>query len=67
MEQTQLTDRQKVFINRYYKHRNATRACIESGYSEKTATQYSYTLLHKPHVRAVIEAMLKDVGQELDR
>lgn len=65
MEQ-QLTDRQKVFINRYYVHRNLTRAAIEAGFSASSANRYGWTLLHKPHVRQAIIDMLADVDQELD-
>lgn len=65
MEQ-QLTDRQKVFIKRYYVHRNLTKAAIEAGFSPSSANRYGYTLIHKPVVRQAVIAMLSEVGQELD-
>lgn len=61
-----MTNKQKAFIDQYYKHRNATRSAIEAGYSEKTARQLGYSLLNKPKVRKAIEEKLKAVGQELD-
>lgn len=60
-----MTKKQQAFINNYYKHRNATRACIESGYSSKTASQIGCNLLHKPHIKAKLQQMLAEVGQEL--
>jgi phage terminase small subunit len=60
-----MTKKQQTFINQYYKHRNATRAAKESGYSEHTATQIAYDLLRKPKIKAKLQEMLKAVGQEL--
>lgn len=60
-----MTKRQLNFINQYYKHRNASRAAIEAGYSPKTSTQIGYSLLRKPSIRKKLEQMLAEVGQEL--
>ena len=60
-----MTKKQKVFIDRYFVHRVASRAAIEAGYSEKTSRQLGYSLLKKPGVRKAIEERLKEVGQEL--
>lgn len=61
----ELTDRQRKFINAYYKWRSLTKAAIEAGYSPATANRYGYTLINKPHIKALIVAMLAKVGQEL--
>lgn len=60
-----MTNKQKTFINRYYCHRNASKAAIEAGYSPKTARQLGYSLLKKPTIRKALTEKLASVGQEL--
>jgi phage terminase small subunit len=51
-----LPDRQEIFIQEYLKTRNATKAAIKAGYSEKTARVQGSDLLTKPDIKARIEA-----------
>lgn len=60
-----MTKKQQAFINNYYKHRNGSRAAKEAGYSERTSDQIACNLLHKPHIKAKLQQMLAEVGQEL--
>ncbi len=61
-----LTAQHALFVSEYLKDRNATKAAIRAGYSEKTAAQIGYQLLQIPSVRAAIdeglEKLLTDNG-----
>lgn len=50
-----LTAKQQAFVNAYLIHRNATRAAIDAGYSEKTAHAMGWENLRKPEIKSVIE------------
>jgi phage terminase small subunit len=51
-----LTKKQKKFVLEYIKDSNGTRAAIEAGYSQRTAAEIAYELLHKTsHVKAAIQ------------
>lgn len=54
-----LNPQQQLFVTEYLKDRNATKAAIRAGYSEKTAAQIGYQLLQNPSVRAAIDAGLE--------
>lgn len=54
-----LTPKEKLFIINYIEDKNATRAAIIAGYSEKTAHQTGYELLKKPEIRAIVEEALE--------
>ena len=50
-----LTTKQRLFCKEYSIHKNATRAAIEAGYSEKTARSIGHENLTKPDVWKQIE------------
>ncbi len=49
-----------VFIANYVKHKNATQAAIEAGYSEKTAYSQGGRLLKNVEVRQKIDAAMQE-------
>jgi phage terminase small subunit len=61
-----LNDRQRRFCEEYLIDFNATQAAIRSGYSEKTAAEMGYENLRKPHIRAFIDAKLKEMSLSSD-
>lgn len=50
-----LTGKQRAFVSAYIVHKNATRAAIEAGYSEKTAYSIGWENLRKPEISEEIE------------
>jgi phage terminase small subunit len=54
-----LTEKQRIFCERYCTHWNATKAAIEAGYSEKTANEQGSQNLTKLSVREYIK-FIKD-------
>ena len=56
-----LTRRQKEFIRHYIQTKNATKAAILAGYSERTASQAGSRLLTKVNVKAEIERYFKSL------
>lgn len=54
-----LTPKQRLFIEAYCVHKNATRAAKEAGYSSKTAHVIGPENLEKPIIKAAIEACLE--------
>lgn len=58
-----LTDKQELFAREFIVDLNATQAAIRAGYSEKTAEQQGYQLLHKTSVLKLI-AELKSQRNE---
>ena len=50
-----LTDKQKLFVERYVIHLNATRAAKEAGYSSRTARSVGSENLTKPDILKEIE------------
>ena len=55
----ELTEKQRIFCERYCTHWNATKAAIEAGYSEKTANEQGSQNLAKLSVREYIK-FIKD-------
>lgn len=52
-----LTIKQQRFVNEYVANGgNGTRAAIQAGYSEDTASEMAYENLNKPHIKQAIEA-----------
>jgi phage terminase small subunit len=47
--------REEVFVQEYLKDLNGAQAAIRAGYSEKTAGQIAYQLLHKPSIAKKIQ------------
>lgn len=60
LENTELTEKQRLFCIYYLKNFNATSAAIKAGYSSNCASEIGYENLNKPHVRAEIQR-LKEV------
>lgn len=59
-----LTPKQRLFVEEYLKDMNATQAAIRAGYSKKTAEQQGYQLLKKTSVaKAVTESMDQRVAE----
>ncbi len=59
-KKNKLTPKQKMFVKEYLVDLNATQAAIRAGYSEKTAMEQGYQLLHNTTVqKAIQEAMAK--------
>jgi hypothetical protein len=50
-----LTPKQQLFVEEYLVDRNAKQAALRAGFSEKTASSYSYTLLRRPEIQAALE------------
>ena len=59
---TNLSPKQESFVNLYVKYRNGTKACIESGYSTKSARSIATDLLTKAHIRQAIDDKLKVIS-----
>ncbi len=57
---TELTPKEQHFITEYLIDKNARRAAIAVGYSEKSATKTGFEILHKPHVKAAMAKALAD-------
>lgn len=55
-----LTDKQRRFVEEYLVDLNATQAAIRAGFSEKSASEQGYQLLHKTSVaRAIAERQIE--------
>ena len=59
-----LTPKQRLFIEAYCVHKNATRAAQEAGYSKKTAYSIGQALLKKVEIMSIIEAKLEKTVQK---
>ena len=57
LENTGLTDKQRLFCLHYVKCFNATKAAIKAGYSRDTAMEQGYQLLQKTSVRNEIQRL----------
>lgn len=57
-----MSDRQRLFVEKYLRCLNATQAAKEAGYSERTARQMGSENLSKPDIRAEIEQRLSEVA-----
>lgn len=55
-----LSDREFVWVSRYIIHFNGTRAAIESGSPPGSAYARAHDIKHRPHVRAAIQAAMKE-------
>ncbi|HBL23922.1 MAG TPA: terminase small subunit [Deltaproteobacteria bacterium] len=54
-----LSAKQQLFILEYLVDKNATQAAIRAGYSKRTAGAIGTEHLHKPHIRAAIDAEIE--------
>ena len=57
-----LTDRQRLFVEHYIQCWNASEAARRAGYPAQTARQMGYENLTKPYIRAAIDARLDEVA-----
>ena len=62
----ELTPKQQAFVENYLIDLNATEAAKRAGYSEKTAMEQGYQLLHKPSVREAIEEAKRGRQEKLN-
>lgn len=60
-----LTEKEALFVGEYMIDHNATQAAIRAGFSEKTAAQQGYQLLHKPSVAAAVRNALEERQRRL--
>jgi phage terminase small subunit len=61
----ELTDKQKAFVYEYMKSKNATRAAVAAGYSEKTAYSIGSELLKKPEVAEFLAQQEAELKRDL--
>lgn len=59
-----LTDKQKRFVQEYLIDLNATQAAIRAGYSEKTARFIGHENLTKPNIQSLIEQKQKKIEEK---
>ena len=57
LENTELTDKQRLFCIYYIKYFNATKAAIKAGYSKDTAGEQGYQLLQKTSIQVEIQKL----------
>lgn len=66
-----LTGKQRAFVSAYVIHKNATKAAIEAGYSQKTAHSMGWENLRKPEIveeiEKAFEALTMTAGEALAR
>ena len=65
-EEIQLTNKQRIFIERYCIHFNGAKACREAGYSEETAKEIACENLTKPHIKNAINERLKELSMSAE-
>jgi phage terminase small subunit len=61
-----LSPKAKLFVKHYRVDRNATKAAIAAGYSEKTAGAAGFRLLRKVAIKQEIERLDAELVKELD-
>lgn len=61
-----LNDRQATFVREYCVDKNATRAAICAGYSEKTAGSQAERLLRNVAVRAAVDELLQKLAEKTE-
>ncbi|WP_096635833.1 terminase small subunit [Clostridium cochlearium] len=57
LQNTELTDKQRLFCIYYIKYFNATKAAIKAGYSKDTAGEQGYQLLQKTSIQSEIKKL----------
>jgi phage terminase small subunit len=55
-----LTDREMIFVEAYVRDLNALRAALAAGAPKASAHNYGHDCKNRPHVRAVIDILLKE-------
>lgn len=61
-DKNKLTDKENRFVIEYLRDYNGLQAAIRAGYSEATAGQIAYELLHRERVRNKIDEHEKDLA-----
>lgn len=61
-----LSVRQSLFVERYLVLSNARQACLEAGYSPRTATEQGHRLLKHPEVRKRIAAHQRKIKMKME-
>lgn len=56
-----LSEKQQQFVDEYIKDKNATKAAIRAGYSEKTAYSQGQRLLKKAEIKVEIDKLFQQV------
>jgi len=62
---SELTDKQRRFVEEYVVDLNGTQAAIRAGYSENTANEQASQLLAKLSVRKAVEKLQREISQRL--
>lgn len=60
----ELTEKQRLFVFHYVRHRNASRAARQAGYSVTNAADTGYDLLHAPKYAHVQKALRDALAEE---
>ncbi|MEK4452826.1 MULTISPECIES: terminase small subunit [unclassified Paenibacillus] len=64
-EETELTDKQRMFVLEYMRDFNATRAALAAGYSKRAAYSIGWENLRKPEIQAEITLLKEQMTAEL--
>lgn len=65
IDNSELTEKQRLFCLYFVRLKNATQAAINAGYSPHSASEIGYENLRKPQIRAEINRLRKRVSNEL--
>lgn len=63
---SELTPKQRLFVEFYLANPNATEAAIKAGYSKKTAYSQGQRLLKKVEIQKLVENRVEDVAMGAD-
>ena len=66
MIKKKFTAKQQAFVDEYPLDKNATKAAIRAGYSEKTAYSQGQRLLKKVEIKAAIDRKLQQAADKVD-
>ena len=66
IEQVELTDKQRAFVEEYLKDFNATQAAIRAKYSEESARQIGSENLSKPYIAELIRQRIEETAMSAD-
>lgn len=61
-----LSNKQQLFIESYLQCFNATKAALDAGYSENTASEIGYENLRKPQIEEAISKRLRESAMSAD-
>lgn len=62
----ELTQKQKIFVERYCIHFNGSKACREAGYSEDSAKEIASENLTKPNIKQAINKRLSELSMSAE-